>query len=100
MGSEGKTVILGLKEWLSFISESQWRLLELRRLLPPEHWLLFWTVHYRSERQALWGAFSGLLSNAKAHRDLWCQTLQLQPELSTSTFQAQYPRNADSSNPK
>lgn len=32
MGSEGKTVILELKEWLSFISESQWQLLELRRL--------------------------------------------------------------------
>lgn len=32
MGREGKTVILELKEWLSFISESQWQLLELRRL--------------------------------------------------------------------
>lgn len=32
MGSEGKTVILGLKEWLPFISESQRQLLELRRL--------------------------------------------------------------------
>lgn len=31
MGSEGKTVILELKEGLSFISESQWRLLEVRR---------------------------------------------------------------------
>lgn len=32
MGSEGKTVILGFKEWLPFISESQRQLLELHRL--------------------------------------------------------------------